>query len=421
MSGKPKIQVILLTAAILISIVCTGYGGELGSAHFIIKSDMEQEQIRYICNNAEKYHQLLYGNFFEKRFGRLVIHYGDSVDDFERSLLEYQLTLEETPDMYAAAIPAVFVPTLSNKPADFNDNLLKQVTRHFIEMNVRESPSWFKSELAEFFSRHVRFIDGRIEFTQPGYENYESVKKLIEDGRRLNVRTRLFPISESTFLNWELGSPLAQTFFYWLYEKKMLKLYINNVSDHGYTVETLEKTLNTSYGQINKEINDYYEGDFEDLKRLYEIKKLVKLDERAAELEMLVSESPFYEPARLELLKTYFRAGDYEVGISEAEPLLENEDSLYYKEALKFAANCYFKLKDYSEALSKYKKLWDVRDICHYKYRLAYVIGTCYFYEYDETNAVNWYNQFLAMKYDDKSMEEQEEYAREYIESTIRR
>lgn len=405
-----RLQKTRILTAVILTITCFSFSNSFAS-RFEIKTELEENHAEMVSEKCEQYYKALFSNYFERSFSKLVIHYQKDKDSFRETVYDNHLKMEELPDLYASSIPAAYVSSIKNA----EDELLRQVTRHFIEVNLENTPYWFKNELCKFFSENACFKDDEVVFREPNYKYYQPIKKNVAEGKRLIVK-KLFPYSDSTFMNWELGSPFAQTFFYWLSENNYFKIYLKNISEYGYKLETLEKTLGEPFGKINKNLGDYYERDFTEQRRLYEAQKIVDLKERKETLIKLAEDFPYYDKARLELLKTYFRGKDYFKAIEIGESLISDPDSAYYEDALKYTANAYLKNLEYDKALDLYNKLWEERGVCLENYKLAYVIGNCYVYLDDIQQAKKWYEIFLNNRWKKTELEKQAQYAEKFIQ-----
>jgi tetratricopeptide (TPR) repeat protein len=127
---------------------------------------------------------------------------------------------------------------------------------------------------------------------------------------------------------------------------------------------------------------------------------------------------PDYHTARLELAECYCRSKDYEKCRENLKQILDDPESIEYRQAAGLMANTYYNEKDYPKALEYYNKAWEYSDCYEYKYRLAYQIGNCFYYLKDPEGAKQWYKKFLDCNWEPEKMKTSVDYARKYLGCT---
>ena len=386
------------------------------SNHFIIRSDLDPLYVQLIRANAEAYYENMQERYFKARWLKpLIIYYSKTQSDTQHLLDKNGKKVEVGYGFYDSSEPAVYAHQFMND-GEFSgwDNLFKEITHHFIQLNYRDCPAWFNEGLACFLGEQSVIVKGKLTVGRPNPWREQVLRNDIEQDRRPNIK-RLFSSSPEQFYDWDMGVHFARAFFYWLYETGRLGQYLENVREKGYELPVLEETLSDSYGKINVEILKFiketcYAGAYlQDSRQAEDQPQKIQAFQKALELK------PDYEAARLELAECYYRDKDYEDCRDNLKQIIDVPESIEYQRAVSLMANTYYNEKDYRKALGYYTKAWEYSDYYEYKHRTAYQIANCCYYLKDREGAKRWYKKFLDCNWEKEGMKAGAEYAHKYL------
>jgi tetratricopeptide (TPR) repeat protein len=395
------------------------------SSHFVICSDLDPCYVQFIRANAEAYYEnlqstghLTAGRYFQTVWAKpLTIYYSRTQSDTQQLLDKNGHKLKVSCGFYEPNTPAVYTHQFMNngEPGSWGA-LFHEIAHHFIHLNYRSPPVWFDEGLACFLGEQTRIVKGKLTVGGPNPQREQILRNEIEQGRRLNIK-RLLSSSTEQFNEWDLGCHFARAFFYWLHEIGRLEQYLKNVQKKGYELSVLEETTSDSYGKINVELSKFIKKDcfagayLKDGQQTEDEAQKIQAFLKALELK------PDYHTARLELAECYYRSRDYENCRENLKQILDDLESIEYRQAASLMANTYYNQKDYSRALEYYNKAWEYSDYYEYKYRLAYQIGNCFYYLKDPEGAKQWYKKFLDCNWEPEKMKTAVDYAHKYLVS----
>ena len=418
MGQKMKKQIFLCVCWIVL-LFTNAFAEDCQSDHFIIHSDLDPCYMQFVRANAEAYYENLQGRYFQTGWQKpLTIYYSRTQSDTQQLLDKDGHKIKVDYGFYESSTPAVYTHQfMNNGELGGWGTLFHEITHHFIQLNYRDPPAWFDEGLACFLGEQTRIVKGKITVGRPNPWREQILRNEIEQGRRPNIK-RLFSSSTEQFNEWDLGCHFARAFFYWLHETGRLEQYLKNVQKKGYELSVLEETVSDSYGKINVELSKFikkncYAGAYlKDGRQTEDEAQKIQASLKALDLK------PDYQAARLELAECYYRSRDYEKCRENLKQILDNPESIEYRQAAGLMANTYYNEKDYPKALDYYNKAWEYSDYYEYKYRLAYQIGNCCYYLKDPEGAKQWYKKFLDCKWEQESMKASADYARKYLGCT---
>jgi tetratricopeptide (TPR) repeat protein len=410
---------IFLCACCALLLFTNAFAENCQSDHFIISSDLDPCYVQFVRANAEAYYENLQGRYFQTGWQKpLTIYYSRTQSDTQQLLNKDGHATEVNYGLYESSIPAVYTHQfMNNGELSGWGTLFHEITHHFIQLNYRSQPAWFDEGLACFLGEQTLIVKGELTVGRPNPWREQILRNEIEQGRRPNIK-RLFSSSTEQFNEWDLGCHFARAFFYWLHETGRLEQYLKNVQKKGYELSVLEETVSWSYGRINIGLSkfikkDCYAGAYlKDGRQTEDQAQKIQAFLKALELK------PDYQTARLELAECSYRSRDYENCRENLKQILDDPESIEYRQAAGLMANTYYNEKDYPKALEYYNKAWEYSDYYEYKYRLAYQIGNCCYYLKDPEGAKQWYKKFLDCKWEQESMKASADYARKYLGCT---
>ncbi|MGA1979183.1 MAG: hypothetical protein ABSG99_01265 [Sedimentisphaerales bacterium] len=408
---------IFLCVCWIVLLFTNAFAKDYQSSHFIIRSDLDPCYVQFVRANAEAYYQNLQGRYFQNGWQKpLTIYYSRTQSDTQQLLNKHGHEDKVNYGLYESSMPAVYTHQfMDNGELSGWGTVFHEITHHFIQLNYRDCPAWFNEGLACFLGEQTRIVKGKLTVGRPNPWREQILRNEIEQGRRPNIK-RLLSSSTEQFNDWDLGYHFARAFFYWLHETGRLEQYLKNVRKKGYELPVLEETVSDPYGKINVELSkfikkDCYAGAYlKDGQQTEDHAQKIQAFLKALELK------PDYQTAQLELAECYYRSRDYEKCRENLKQILDDPESIEYRQAAALMANTYYNEKGYSKALEYYNKAWEYSDYYEYKYRTAYQIGNCFYYLKDPESAKQWYKKFLDCKWEQESMKAGADYARKYIE-----
>jgi tetratricopeptide (TPR) repeat protein len=375
--------------------------------------------VQIVQANAEAYYKNLQGRYFQTGWQKpLTIYYSRTQSDTQQLLNKQGYKADVNYGLYEPNTPAVYVYQFMNN-GEFSgwDALFCEITHHLIQQNYRDCPEWFNKGLACFLGEQTLIVKGKLTVGRPNPWREQILRNEIEQDHRPNIR-RLFSSSTEQLLNeWDLGCHFARAFFYWLYETGQLEQYLKNVQEKNYELPVLEETVSDSYGRINVELLKFIKKDcfagayLQDGRQSEDQAQKIQAFLKALELK------PDYHTARLELAECYYQNKDYENCRENLKQILDDPESIEYRQAAGLMANTYYNQKDYPKALEYYNKAWEYSDYYEYKYRTAYQIGNCFYYLKDPEGARQWYKKFLDYNWEPEKMKTAVDYAHKYLMS----
>jgi tetratricopeptide (TPR) repeat protein len=413
-----KKQIFLCFCYILL-LLTNAFAEDCQSDHFIIHSDLDPCYVQFVRANAEAYYENLHGRYFQTGWAKpLTIYYSRTQSDTQQLLDKNGHKIKVDYGFYESGTPAVYTHQfMDNGELSGWGTFFHEITHHFIQLNYRSPPAWFNEGLACFLGEQTRIVKGKMTVGRPNPWREQILRNEIEQDRRPNIK-RLFSSSTEQFYDWDLGCHFARAFFYWLHETGQLEQYLKNVQENGFELSVLEETVSDSYGKINVELSKFikkncYAGAY--------LKDGWQTEDQAQKIQAFLKAlelKPDYHTARLELAECYCRSKDYEKCRENLKQILDDPESIEYRQAAGLMANTYYNEKDYPKALEYYNKAWEYSDCYEYKYRLAYQIGNCFYYLKDPEGAKQWYKKFLDCNWEPEKMKTSVDYARKYLGCT---
>lgn len=407
---------ILLCICCMLLLFTSAFVEDRQSDRFTICSDLDPCYVQFIRANAEAYCENLQMRYFQTGWQKpLTIYYSRTQSDTQQLLSNNGFEAKVEHGFYEPNTPAVYTHQFMNN-GELNDRstLFHEITHHFVQLNYRDCPAWFDEGLACFLGEQTQIVRGKLTMARPNPWREQILRNEIEQGRRPNIK-RLLSSSTEQFRDWDLGCHFARAFFYWLHETGQLEQYLKNVREKGYELSVLEETTSMSYGRINIGLskfikNNCYAGAYlRDGQQTEDQARKIQAFLKALELK------PDYHMARLELAGCYCQSKDYENCRENLKQILDDPESIEYRQAAGLMANTYYNEKDYPRALEYYNKAWEYSDYYEYKYRLAYKIANCHHYLKDYQGAKQWYKKFLDYKWEQEDMKAGVDYARKYL------
>ncbi|MHC4076354.1 MAG: tetratricopeptide repeat protein [Planctomycetota bacterium] len=402
-----KLNLLLFCLVCLLSPIANAeeYYGE----HFTIISNLPTCFVKLLKRNGEVYYKNLNRQFFRRSWssGRdLTIYYTQS----ESESLQLSILTTQKRACYLYRLDA-------NSQSLGWTGLFRGITKHFIDVNYEDAPSWFREGLSTFFSEQGKIVNDQlvIESAEPGSSAF--LKEEIEQGRRPSIK-RLFSSTSEQFENWQLGRHFAASFFYWLYQNKQLKQYLDIARRSGYEILVLEELTGKSFRNLNIELLKFMKKEIYAAAYLNEGLKAEAADEKMQAFLKALELKPDYQAVQIELALYYRVKKDYEKYRQYLEPILSESLSTQFRPAAELMGNMYYKDKDYQKALEYYLKSWEYCVLYEYKYKTAYKIANCYYYLKDERKTAQWYQLFLENNFEHAETQAQVDYAKKYLEET---
>ena len=385
------------------------------SEHFIIHSDLDPRYVQFIQANSESYYNNMVNSYFKKGWQRpLAIYYSETQAGTKKLLSERGYKDEVGYGRYLSSETAVYTHRLMNNGEHSGwGTLFHEITHHFVHLNYSSPPAWFNEGLTCFLSEQTRIVKGKLTVGRPNPWREQILRDKMEKGVRPNLK-RLFSTSTEQFYSWDLGYHFSRAFFYWLYENGYLEKYLENVQKKGYELSVLIATVPKSYGEINVELLNFikkhcYAGAY--LKDGWQSKDEVHKKEA---LRKAVELKPDYTHAQLALAECLYKSGDNEKCREHLKQILQDTESIEYREAAELMGKCYYRDKDYERALEYYQKALDYSDYYEYKYVLYYWMANCHHFLKDRDTAKKLYKTFLDNNWELERLSEEVKYATEY-------
>ena len=409
---------IFLCFCYILLLITNAFAENCQSDHFIISGDLDPRYMQFVQANAEAYYRNSQGRYFKTGWQKpLTIYYSRTQADTQQLLDKNGHKIKVDYGFYESSAPAVYTHQFMNN-GELNGwgTLFHEITHHLVQQNYRDCPEWFNEGLACFLGEQTRIVKGKLTIGGPNPWREQLLRNEIEQGRRPNIK-RLFSSSTEQFNEWDLGCHFARALFYWLHETGQLEQYLKTVREKGYELSVFEETVSEPYVKINAELSkfikkDCYAGAYlKDGRQTEDQAQKIQAFLKALELK------PDYQTARLELAECYFRSNDSEKCRDNLKQILDDPESIEYRQAAGLMANTYYNQKDYPKALEYYNKAWEYSDDYEYKYRLAYQIGNCCYHLEDTEGAKQWYKKFLDCKWEKDTMKTAVDYAHKYLAS----
>jgi tetratricopeptide (TPR) repeat protein len=373
--------------------------------------------VQFVRANAEAYYENLHDRYFPAKWQKpLTIYYCRTQSDTRQLLDKNGCETKVGQGFYEPNTPAVYTHQFTDdRELNGWDALFHEIAHHFIQLNFRDPPVWFDEGLACFLGEQTQIVKGKLIIGEPCLRREQILRDEFEQGRRTNIR-RLLSSSTEQFNEWDLGCHFARAFFYWLYETNKLGPFLKNVREKGYDLPALEETISDPYGKINVDLSKFIKKDCCAGAYLQDARQADNETEKINAFLKALELKPDYQTARFELADCYYRSKDYEKCRENLKQILDDPESIEYRQAAVLLANTYYNEKNYPQALEYYNKAWEYSDYYEYKYRLAYQIGNCFYHIKDPENAKQWYKTFLDCRWDKEDMNAGADYAQKYIE-----
>ncbi len=390
------------------------------SSHFIIDSDLDHRYLTILQLNVEKYYENMVGNFFAKGWEKsLKIYYLKNQSDTQKLLKKHGHKYKVGYGCIMYSEPAVYSHQFMNDggPTGFG-TLFHEVTHHFVSINYKDVPTWFNEGLATFLGEQTKIVNGKLTVGRPNPWRERILRDMIENGRPINIKFLTLLTTETKFHNWEPAYPVARAFFYWLYEADLLGKYLENVRQKGYGLSVIEETVGKPYKEINDELlafiktNCYPAAYYEDGCRAKDIEEKKKFFEKALEIK------PSYQPAILELARYFHAKKDHEKCRQTLKPILDDTQSILYRDALYLTGGTFYENNLYAQALEFYQKTREYSEYNEYKYEIAYWIANCCYYLKDYEKAKQWHKTFLDENWEPERHSDWVAYAQDYLKRT---
>ena len=180
-------------------------------------------------------------------------------------------------------------------------------------------------------------------------------------------------------------------------------------------MKVLEESLSKSSSKINIELFKFIKRDVYADAYLADGRQADDAAEKTKAYLNALDLRPGYYAAYLDLAKLHYSNKEYEKSMQILLRMLVNKHKRDHRQVVKLMAKICYWQEDYPKSLDYYMKAWGYSDYDEYKYRLAYGIGSCYYYLEDSDNAQKWYEQFLEGKWETGSMQAAEKYAKKFI------
>ena len=314
-----------------------------------------------------------------------------------------------------------FVPENSTIYAHLSDNegsgwspLFHQLAVKIIEENFADCPQWFSEGLASFLGEQRILLNGQLTAPKLSPCRQKVLKDKIEKGTKPNIK-RLFVLSkEERFNNWDIGTPYAAAFFYWLNDCGSLEKYLHAVKDKGYKIEVLETSLQKQSEKINMELSKYIKKNCYAAAYIKEGLDANDTDSKEKAFAKSLELKPGCTAALLELARLKYQQKNYDNCREYLNQIINTPTSLEYGQAQELMGDIFYYGKDYASALTHFTAAWKAGEFFEYKYRIAYKIANCYNNNSEQAIAAVWYKTFLENDWEPENTKTQTIYAKKF-------
>jgi len=408
---------ILLFLCFIFLLDTRAFAGKYESKDFIIYSDLNPRYVQFVEENAKAYQQCLQGQYFRKSWEKpLTIYYCESESEAKQLLIQHGHKDGTVNCNYIADIPAIYAYRVSNDGQICGwGNMFHEITHYFVDQNFEKAPEWLSEGLSSFLGEQGEIVNGKLIVGEPKSRCTQMLKDKIDEGLKLSIK-HLLSTSKEQLYEWSIGRQFSQMLFYWLYENGELEKYLENLQKNVYGPEVLEETVSKSSSRINNELLKFIKKYCDVCTYLQDGLQTKDLAAKKHAFNKALELKPDCLTAQLELAKCYYQGKDYEKCLDNLKRILEHPKTIEYRRAAWLSGDSYYDMKKYKRALEYYNKAWEYSELYEYKYRLAYRIGNCCYYLKDLGGAKQWYEKFLACKWDGDTWGKQVEYAKKYIE-----
>lgn len=391
------------------------FGETYESKHFTIYSDLDPRYVKVVQANAEAYFTDMVGRYFKNGGGKRVkIYFSETQSDTFKLLRKRGHKNKTNRSFYVYKDSSIYTHRFTKGGHEIEiGTLFHEITHHMVRLNFKDPPIWLNEGLACFLGNETRIVRGKAVVGQPNPWRERELKERIEKGIRPNLK-RLFPMTQKELYKWPIGYNFSRALFYWLHESGKLEEYLQNAEKDGYDISVLEKTVNKSVNEINKELLEFiqkycYAGAY--------VHEGQRVRSKAKEKEMFtkaVELLPDYSKGLFELGLCYYREKDYDNCRKYLNRILEDPDSIHYMNASDYIGRCYYYEKDYPKALEYFKKALAYSEYYDRSYKICFWIANCYHYMKDHAGAQEFYKIFFDNNWEPEDMAEQVKYAENY-------
>jgi tetratricopeptide (TPR) repeat protein len=402
----------------LISLFTTStYAKRYLGAYFFVESNLNPRLVESLQKKADAFYSELTSKYSLSGWTYpLTIYYSKDESQTNDLLAKYGFIYIKGNSYYTTANPSVYIHQFDENGQKTDDGMLFYgITRHFIAQNFKDAPEWFKEGLSLFFGEQAGIVNGKLVISDPHPDSNLALKEKIDSGSRPNVK-QLFRFTTEQLRGLEYGRQMVREFFYWLYDSKQLLAFLQNVQKDGYDLSVLEKTVSKDFGKINSEILDflnkacYAEAHFSEA---------LDANDPAKKQEALIKTLELkqdYHKARLELVKYLHDVNNLQKCKDNLEQILSAPSSSEHMPAAALLGNVYYTEKDFTKAVDNYTKAWNYSTNYDYRYRIAYRLANSYNHMKNTSSARQWYETFLASKWNPDDMKLCADYAQKYVD-----
>lgn len=388
------------------------FGAVYPSEHFEIISDLDSHYIAIVQDNIEGYYDNMVDRFFKSGWDvPLTIYYYENQSDTQAYFGDEQTIY------YGIYVPdknAIF----THRKMDSGDlagmgTVFHEITHHFVRHNYVNPPTWFNEGLTSFLSEQSRLVKGYLNIGNPNLWREHALRGMIESGVSIDVK-HYTSLNGNTFYDDRNNYHPLRALFYWIYSTDRLEEYLQNVKAQGYSLSVLESTVGMDASAINESLLAFIEQYCYAGAYVQDSYSAASFEEKEAMLKTALSLYPDYSRARLELGKIYFSNDLIEQCKETLLPLLNNIQSIEYKDANSYLAKCYYGEKELATALDYYREALDYSLCDEYHYQICFWIANCYLGLGDKTEAADWFQQFLNTNWEPERLIEWCDFARKY-------
>ncbi|MHC4288748.1 MAG: tetratricopeptide repeat protein [Planctomycetota bacterium] len=398
----------------LLSTSCV-FGEVYTSEHFEVISDLDSRYIEILQNNIEGYYDNMTGRFFGNGWDRpLSIYYFENQSDTQAYFGDQQKIYY---GLYMPSKNAIYTHRKMDKGGLAGlGTVFHEITHHFVRLNFNNPPTWFNEGITCFLSEQSRLVKGHLKVGHPNLWREQALREMIESGMTIDVKYYTSLNGDAFYQDRKNYHPI-RALFYWIYSIGKLEEYLQNVQHQGYALSVLENTVGMNATMMNDSllafIQQYcYAGAY-----VQDHYSASTFEAKEAMLKAALNLYPEYSRARLELGKLYFSNEESEKCQEALLPLLNNNQTVEYKDANLYLAKCYYNQKDMMTALTYYHEALDYSLCEEYHYQICFWIGNCYASIGDKEKGRLWLGRFLNDNWEPERLPKWCEFAQKYLDT----